>query len=182
MKQFSTVVLESKQNVAKAASNESKSDKFVSGKQMENSDEETASEKMKKEISETLSAWNKRHVLSALFSTISDSQRNYFIRITKNCTIYPVRKDEEGGERQIVNGKVYVFIHIPEKLTAASAVAVFNAVSSYNRDENFQISHAKENEEKERKAKINALQTVISITNDETVKALLQQQLESLMK
>ena len=164
---------------------ESASDKFASAKALEESKELSATAILKQNVSETLALWNKKHVCSALFANVSSNKIDTFISVTENCTKYPV-KNYTGNDAiistEIIDGKDFSFIAFPETLTAANVVTIFNAVCTYNRTLKESITNAAENAAKAKQAQIKALQTVISITTDETVLNALRAQLEMLQK
>jgi uncharacterized protein (DUF58 family) len=83
---------------------------------------------------------------------------------------------------EIIDGKDFSFIAFPETLTAANVVTIYNAVCTYSTTLKDSIANAAENAAKARQAQIKALQTVISITTDETVLNALRAQLEMLQK
>jgi hypothetical protein len=140
---------------------------------------------LKANVSETLSVWNKNHVCSALFANIKASKIDSFISVTEKCTKYPV-KNYDGKDAilstEIIDGKDFSFIAFPETLTAANVVTIYNAVCTYNKTLKDSIANAAENAAKAKQAQIKALQTVISITTDETVLNVLRAQLEMLQK
>lgn len=164
---------------------ESASDKFASAKVMEESKELSATALLKQNVSSTLQNWQKMHVCSALFANISAKKIDSFISVTENCSKYPV-KNYDGKDAilstEIIDGKDFSFIAFPETLTAANVVTIFNAVCTYNKTLKDSIANAAENAAKARQAQIKALQTVISITTDETVLNALRAQLEMLQK
>jgi hypothetical protein len=164
---------------------ESANDKLASAKAMEESKELSATALLKQNVSTTLAAWNKMHVCSALFANISAKKIESFISVTENCTKYPV-KNYDGKDAiistEIIDGKDFSFIAFPETLTAANVVTIYNAVCTYSRTLKESIANAAENAAKAKQAQIKALQTVISITTDETVLSVLRAQLEMLQK
>jgi hypothetical protein len=164
---------------------ESANDKLASAKAMEESKELSATALLKQNVASTLAAWNKMHVCSALFANISAKKIESFISVTENCTKYPV-KNYDGKDAiistEIIDGKDFSFIAFPETLTAANVVTIYNAVCTYSRTLHDSIANAAENAAKAKQAQIKALQTVISITTDETVLNALRAQLETLQK
>jgi hypothetical protein len=140
---------------------------------------------LKANVSETLSVWNKQHICSALFANIKASKIDSFISVTENCTIYPV-KDYSGESKiirtEIQEGKAFSFIEFPNNLTSASIVSIYNAVETYYKAKKESELNAIDNAKKAKQAQIIALQTVISITTDETVLNALRTQLEMLQK
>jgi hypothetical protein len=164
---------------------ESAADKLVNAKAMEESKELSATALLKQNVTSTLQIWQKMHVCSALFANISAKKIESFISVTENCTKYPV-KNYDGKDAilstEIIDGKDFSFIAFPETLTAANVVTIYNAVCTYSRTLKESITNAAENAAKARQAQIKALQTVISITTDETVLNALRAQLEMLQK
>ena len=164
---------------------ESANDKFASAKALEESKELSATAILKQNVSETLASWNKKHVCSALFANISAKKIDSFISVTENCSKYPV-KNYDGKDAilstEIIDGKDFSFIAFPETLTFANVVTIYNAVCTYSRTLKESIANAAENAVKAKQAQIKALQTVISITTDETVLNALRAQLEMLQK
>lgn len=152
---------------------------------MEGSKELSATALLKQNVSSTLQNWQKMHVCSALFANISAKKIESFITVTENCTKYPV-KNYDGKDAiistEIIDGKDFSFIAFPETLTAANVVTIYNAVCTYSRTLKESITNAAENAAKAKQAQIKALQTVISITTDETVLNALRAQLEMLQK
>ena len=140
---------------------------------------------LKADVSETLSVWNKNHVCSALFANISSKKIDSFISVTENCTIYPI-KDYSGESKiirtEIQEGKVFSFIEFPNNLTYANIVSIYNAVETYSKAKKESELNAIDNAKKAKQAQIIALQTVISITTDETVLAVLNAKLQELQK
>jgi hypothetical protein len=140
---------------------------------------------LKNNVADTLAQWNKNHVCSALFANISIQKIDSFISVTENCTKYPV-KNYTGNDAilstEIIDGKDFSFIAFPETLTAANVVTIFNAVCTYNKTLKDSIANEAENKAKAKQAQIKALQTVISITTDETVLAVLNAKLQELQK
>ena len=164
---------------------ESANDKLENAKVMEESKELSATALLKQNVVSTLATWNKSHVCSALFANISAKKIDTFISVTENCTKYPV-KNYDGKDAiistEIIDGKDFSFIAFPETLTAANVVTIYNAVCTYSRTLKESITNAAENAVKAKQAQIKALQTVISITTDETVLNALRAQLEMLQK
>lgn len=164
---------------------ESANDKLTNAKAMEESKELSATALLKQNVASTLATWNKSHVCSALFANISAKKIESFISVTENCTKYPV-KNYDGKDAiistEIIDGKDFSFIAFPETLTAANVVTIYNAVCTYSRTLKESITNAAENAAKAKQAQIKALQTVISITTDETVLNALRAQLETLQK
>jgi hypothetical protein len=164
---------------------ESANDKLANAKAMEESKELSATALLKQNVSTTLAAWNKSHVCSALFANISAKKIDSFISVTENCTKYPV-KNYDGKDAilstEIIDGKDFSFIAFPETLTVANVVTIYNAVCTYDKAQKDSIANAAENAAKAKQAQIKALQTVISITTDETVLAVLNAQLAELQK
>lgn len=164
---------------------ESANDKLTNAKAMEESKELSATALLKQNVASTLQIWQKMHVCSALFANISAKKIESFISVTENCTKYPV-KNYDGKDTilstEIIDGKDFSFIAFPEMLTAANVVTIYNAVCTYFRTLKESITNAAENAAKAKQAQIKALQTVISITTDETVLNALRAQLETLQK
>ena len=164
---------------------ESANDKFASAKALEESKELSATAILKKNVADTLAQWNKNHICSALFANISAKKIDTFISVTENCTKYPV-KNYDGKDAilstEIIDGKDFSFIAFPETLTAANVVTIYNAVCTYNKTLKDSIANEAGNKAKAKQAQIKALQTVISITTDETVLSALMAQLEMLQK
>ena len=164
---------------------ESASAKFAYAKVMEKSKELSATALLKQNVVSTLQIWQGMHVCSALFANISAKENELFISVTENCTKYPV-KNYTGNDAiistEIIDGKDFSFIAFPETLTAANVVTIFNAVCTYNKTLKDSIANEAENKAKAKQAQIKALQTVISITTDETVLNALRAQLEMLQK
>ena len=164
---------------------ESANDKLTNAKAMEESKELSATALLKQNVASTLQIWQKMHVCSALFANISAKKIELFISVTENCTKYPV-KNYDGKDTilstEIIDGKDFSFIAFPGTLTAANVVTIYNAVCTYSRTLKESITNAAENAAKAKQAQIKALQTVISITTDETVLNALRAQLETLQK
>ena len=164
---------------------ESANDKLASAKALEESKDLSATAILKQNVSETLASWNKKHVCSALFANVSSNKIDTFVSVTENCTKYPV-KNYTGNDAiistEIIDGKDFSFIAFPETLTAANVVTIFNAVCTYNKTLKDSIANEAENKAKAKQAQIKALQTVISITTDETVLAVLYAKLQELQK
>jgi hypothetical protein len=164
---------------------ESAADKFASAKAMEESKELSATAILKQNVASTLQNWQKMHVCSALFANISAKKIESFISVTENCSKYPV-KNYDGKDAilstEIIDGKDFSFIAFPETLTVTNVVTIYNAVCTYSRTLKESIANAAENAAKAKQAQIKALQTVISITTDETVLAVLNAQLAELQK
>jgi hypothetical protein len=164
---------------------ESATDKLESAKVMEESKELSATAILKQNVASTLQIWQKMHVCSALFANISAKKIESFISVTENCTKYPV-KNYDGKDAiistEIIDGKDFSFIAFPETLTVTNVVTIYNAVCTYSRTLKESIANAAENAAKAKQAQIKALQTVISITTDETVLSVLRAQLEMLQK
>jgi hypothetical protein len=164
---------------------ESAADKFASAKAMEESKELSATAILKQNVASTLATWNKSHVCSALFANISAKKIDSFISVTENCTKYPV-KNYDGKDAilstEIIDGKDFSFIAFPETLTVTNVVTIYNAVCAYDKAQKDSVKNAAENAAKAKQAQIKALQTVISITTDETVLAVLNAQLAELQK
>jgi hypothetical protein len=164
---------------------ESAADKLASAKAMEESKELSATAILKQNVASTLATWNKSHVCSALFANISAKKIESFISVTENCTKYPV-KNYDGKDAilstEIIDGKDFSFIAFPETLTVANVVTIYNAVCAYDKAQKDSVKNAAENAAKAKQAQIKALQTVISITTDETVLAVLNAQLAELQK
>jgi hypothetical protein len=164
---------------------ESANDKLTNAKAMEESKELSATAILKQNVASTLATWNKSHVCSALFANISAKKIESFISVTENCTKYPV-KNYDGKDAiistKIIDGKDFSFIAFPETLTVANVVTIYNAVCTYNKTLKDSIANAAENAAKAKQAQIKALQTVISITTDETVLSVLNAQLAELQK
>lgn len=163
---------------------ESANDKLASAKAMEESKELSATALLKQNVASTLQNWQKMHVCSALFANISAKKIELFISVTENCSKYPVKNydGKDAISTEIIDGKDFSFIAFPETLTAANVVTIFNAVCTYNRTLKESITNAAENAAKAKQAQIKALQTVISITADETVLAVLNAKLQELQK
>ena len=164
---------------------ESATDKLESAKAMEGGKELSATAILKANVSETLLVWNKNHICSALFANISSKKIDSFISVTENCTIYPFKNydgDSSVIRAEIQEGKEFSFIEFPNNLTSSSIVSIFNAVESYSKAKKESENNAVANALKAKQAKIQALQTVISITTDETVLNALRAQLEMLQK
>jgi hypothetical protein len=164
---------------------ESATDKLANAKVMEESKELSATALLKQNVSSTLQSWQKMHVCSALFANISAKKIDSFISVTENCSKYPV-KNYDGKDAilstEIIDGKDFSFIAFPETLTVTNVVTIYNAVCTYNKTLKDSIANAAENAAKAKQAQIKALQTVISITTDETVLNALRAQLEMLQK
>ena len=164
---------------------ESATDKLESAKAMEDEKELSATALLKKSVSGTLNQWNKMHVCSALFANIPAAEIDAFISVTENYSKYPV-KNYDGKDAilstEIIDGKDFSFIAFPETLTVTNVVTIYNAVCTYSRTLKESITNAAENAAKAKQAQIKALQTVISITTDETVLSALRAQLEMLQK
>jgi hypothetical protein len=164
---------------------ESANDKLASAKVMEESKELSATALLKQNVASTLATWNKSHVCSALFANISAKKIESFISVTENCSKYPV-KNYDGKDAilstEIIDGKDFSFIAFPETLTVTNVVTIFNAVCTYSRTLLDSFAYAAENAAKAKQAQIKALQTVISITTDETVLNALRAQLAELQK
>lgn len=164
---------------------ESASDKFASAKEMEGGKELSATAILKNNVASTLQSWNNAHVCSALFANIPSAKIDAFISVTENCSKYPV-KNYDGKDAilstEIIDGKDFSFIAFPETLTVVNVVTIFNAVCTYNKTLKDSIANEAENKAKAKQAQIKALQTVISITTDETVLNALRAQLEMLQK
>jgi hypothetical protein len=164
---------------------ESANDKLANAKAMEESKELSATALLKQNVSTTLAAWNKSHVCSALFANISAKKIDSFISVTENCSKYPV-KNYDGKDAilstEIIDGKDFSFIAFPETLTVTNVVTIYNAVCAYDKAQKDSVKNAAENAAKAKQAQIKALQTVISITTDETVLAVLNAQLAELQK
>jgi hypothetical protein len=164
---------------------ESANDKLANAKVMEESKELSAAALLKQNVSTTLAAWNKMHVCSALFANIPAKKIESFISVTENCSKYPV-KNYDGKDAilstKIIDGKDFSFIAFPETLTVTNVVTIYNAVCTYNKTLKDSIANEAENKAKAKQAQIKALQTVISITTDETVLNALRAQLEMLQK
>ena len=140
---------------------------------------------LKNNVADTLAQWNKNHVCSALFANISSGKIDSFISVTENCTIYPVKNydgDSSIIRTEIQEGKAFSFIEFPNNLTSASIVSIYNAVEIYSKAKKESELNAIDNAKKAKQAQIIALQTVISITTDETVLAVLNAQLAELQK
>lgn len=140
---------------------------------------------LKANVSETLSVWNKNHICSALFANISSKKIDSFISVTENCTIYPIKNydgDSSIIRTEIQEGKAFSFIEFPNNLTSSSIVSIYNAVETYYKAKKESELNAIDNAKKAKQAQIIALQTVISITTDETVLAVLNAKLQDLQK
>ena len=140
---------------------------------------------LKNNVASTLATWNKSHDCSALFANISSGKIDSFISVTENCTIYPV-KDYSGESKiirtEIQEGKAFSFIEFPNNLTSAGIVSIYNSVETYSKAKKESELNAIDNAKKAKQAQIIALQTVISITTDETVLAVLNAKLQELQK
>ena len=164
---------------------ESANDKLTNAKAMEESKELSATALLKQNVSSTLQNWQKMHVCSALFANISAKRIDSFISVTENCSKYPVKNyvgEENIISTEIIDGKAFSFIEFPNNLTSANIVSIFNAVESYSKAKKESENNAVASALKAKQAKIQALQTVISITTDETVLNALRAQLEMLQK
>jgi hypothetical protein len=165
---------------------ESATDKLANAKVMEESKELSATALLKQNVSSTLQSWQKMHVCSALFANIPAKKIESFISVTENCTKYPV-KNYDGKDAiistEIIDGKDFSFIAFPETLTYANVVTIFTRrLHVFQKTLKESIANAAENAAKAKQAQIKALQTVISITTDETVLNALRAQLEMLQK